>query len=107
MKLDVRSVNFSLTEPISHYIDQKLAASVGRFFDRIRVVTIHLQNQAGPRGGADHRCQVCIQLVNGAQFCVRDEEPDLYNAISVALSRSKRALIRRVERKRDRHRHAA
>ena len=107
MKLDVRSVNLSASDPINQYVDQKLAAAVGRFFDHVRAVTVHLTNAREPHRGADPRCQVCIRLINGSQFCIQDQEPDLYSAINHAMSRLKRTLSRRIERQRDRKRHPA
>ena len=58
MKLNVHSVNFPSSEPLSHYVDQKLAYAVGRFFDQVRDVTVRLTNARGPHAGADPKCQV-------------------------------------------------
>lgn len=97
MRLEIRSPQFDLTDPLREHVEQRLRFALGRFAGRLQRVRVRLWDENGPKGGEDKRCSV---EASGAGVDVRvdDRDPDLYAAISRAAERASRTVRRALER---------
>jgi ribosome-associated translation inhibitor RaiA len=62
---------------------------------------VRLSDVNGPRGGEDKRCHIEVRLRGMPDVVIVDTEADLYVAIDRATERAGRALVRRLERRRE------
>ena len=103
MRLEVTGLNFSVTEPLLNHVERRVAAALGRFFDRVADVTVRLCRQ----GPSQKRCLVTVQLVRGPSVVIGDDEPDVYQAVDLATDRMHRVVARRLARRSRPHRRSA
>ncbi|PWF44729.1 HPF/RaiA family ribosome-associated protein [Massilia glaciei] len=101
MRVIIQANGFVLTEALRTYTEQRLAIALGWAGDHVRKVAVSLSDINGPRGGIDKRCKIQAKLDAGTEVIIEDTEADLYVAIDRAADRADRALVRRVERRRD------
>ena len=101
MRIVIQANGFVLTEALRMYTEQRMANALGWAGERMRKLAVSLSDINGPRGGIDKRCKVQVQLGGGQEVVIEDTEADLYLAIDRAADRADRAVVRRVERRRD------
>ncbi|MES3021413.1 MAG: HPF/RaiA family ribosome-associated protein [Pseudomonadota bacterium] len=101
MQVMIQANGFVLTEALRAYTEQRLAMTLGWAGEHVRKVAVSLSDINGPRGGIDKRCKIQAKLGAGTEVIIEDTEADMYVAIDRAAERADRALVRRVERKRD------
>ena len=99
MQIDIQSRGFSLTDSLSSYARRKLLGATEYCSDHINRIVIRLSDINGPRGGADKRCHVQVVLAGAPDVVVEDTQADLYAAIDRAVSRTKRVVARKVDRR--------
>jgi len=100
MTVDIRAMNFELTDAIRDHALKRLDAVLTRFGDRVSAVAVRLGDVNGTRGGIDKRCHLEAALPGAAAVVVEHTDKDLYEAINQATGRLKRALGRQVGRDR-------
>ena len=101
MQVDIQSRNFTLTNSLRDYLTKRLAYGLTAGDAAIGRVMVRLSNVNGPRGGEDKRCHIEVRLRGMPDVVVVDTEADLYVAIDRATERAGRALLRRLERRRE------
>ncbi|MEJ2214048.1 MAG: HPF/RaiA family ribosome-associated protein [Gammaproteobacteria bacterium] len=104
MKLDIQARDFSLTDSIQTYVKERINYLFGARYDQIQRITVRLGDVNGPRGGVDKRCRVKITLPRLNEIVIEDVQTDLYVAISRAMERASRTVIRRLNRLLDKKR---
>lgn len=62
MQLEIQGTNFPMGQELKDYADLRLRTALGPFAHRIDRVSMSLRDVNGPRGGADTRCQVAVEL---------------------------------------------
>jgi putative sigma-54 modulation protein len=55
------------TERLVGYVRRRVEFALDRFEDRIRVVTVRIEDMNGPRGGRDMQCKVSVKPIRGAR----------------------------------------
>src|SRR4051812_10993910 len=63
MQLEMRGVNYVLSDGLKDYIERRLRFTLGRFPARIDRLTVRLSDVNGPRGGIDKRCRIALVLI--------------------------------------------
>lgn len=101
MRMDIRSQGFSLTAGLRDYIRNRLAYGLSYGDQAISRISVRLSDINGPRGGPDKRCLVEVQLKAASSVVIEDVEADLYTAIDRATERARRAVARRLARRRE------
>jgi len=101
MNLDVRAVNFQMSESLGDHAERRLHAALDRFESKIGWVNLRLTDDHGTKHGATMRCCIEAALLNGSSVMVEQDAPDLFESIDKAASRLKRAVRRAINRKRD------
>jgi len=87
-------------DDLLRHFERRAAFSLDRFRHHIRRVRAKLWDDNGPRGGADKRCRLTLDLSRGPQLHVEAGDRDPRVAVDLALDRASRSLARSVERSR-------
>jgi len=98
MRVDVRANGFTLTEAIREHAVRRLRFNLTRTDGHVRMVSVHLGDVSGPRGGRDKRCRIRVLLKGRPDVVIDDVENDLYAAIDRAAKRAGRSVLRCVAR---------
>ena len=100
MQIDIQARDFSLTDSLRNYSEQRLHSALSCFDDYIQRVVMHLSDINGPRGGEDKCCHIQVVLAGLPDVVIEDVEVDLYIAIDRAADRAGRTVLRKIERQR-------
>jgi ribosomal subunit interface protein len=98
MNIEIQSQKFSLTTALKNYARKRLNFALGNQLEYINNVTMRLSDINGPRGGADKRCLIVIQLFGMSNIVIKDVETDMYTAIDRACNRAGRTIVRKLGR---------
>jgi len=98
MNLEVRGVNLPLTDAVIGHVEHRLGAALRRFARRVRAVTVRVADINGPRGGADKRVEVEVDLEGSGAVRVAQSDADVYNAVTRVSHRVKQTVSRSLER---------
>lgn len=101
MRLDIRIQKVDLPNEINRYIARRLHFCLGRFEARIRNITVRIFDINGPRGGADKRCRMTVDLIPSGVLVVEEVNTDLFGVIDRAAERAGQTLARKLHRARD------
>lgn len=98
MQIDIQSRDFSLTDSLRVYSEQRLYSALSCCSDHIQRVVMCLSDINDPRGGKDKCCHVQGVLAGLPDVVIEDVEADLYVAIDRATDRAGRTVLRKIER---------
>lgn len=107
MRFQVRCVHLDNSEHVDRHAREKLTAAIGHFAQRIERVDLLLEDIHGPKHGSERRCVARVFIAGVGEVQVQHVDPDIYHAIDEAARRVKRAVRRRVNRRRDIAQHRA
>lgn len=94
MIVNIQSRHFSLTPPLSDYIQSKIRLIMGRFEHKIMRIEVCLSDVNGPKGGEDKHCKIIVKPTNSPTIVVQETASDMYDAISACSKRVKRTVKR-------------
>ncbi len=78
---------------------QRVAAALDRFQDRIRAVTVLLEDQTGPhKHVVDQRCRIDVRLRRGGELVIDQTDSNVLASLARALDRLKAVISRKVGR---------
>lgn len=81
---------------LREYAEDKIAAALRRFEDRILGVTVRLEDVTGPRKqGVDKQCRIDLRIRPVGQIIIQEHASDLQAALLTALDRLKAAISRK------------
>ena len=100
MNVDIQSLAFPITAPLSEHAKRRLRFVLTRHTDRIQRVVVRLGDENGPRGGVDKFCRIRVYLFDAPVAVVEDIGPDLYAVIDRATDRVGRAVVKHLCRSR-------
>lgn len=104
MQIEIQARDFTLTESLGAYIEQRINFLLSSKYDQIKRIRVCLRDINGPRGGVDKRCQIQISLPRLKDIVIEDTELDLYIAIDRATDRATRTVNRRLARQQQKKR---
>jgi len=104
MQIEIQARDFTVTESMGAYIEQRLNFLLNNKYDQIKRIRVCLSDINGPRGGVDMRCQIQISLPRLKDIVIEDTETDLYIAIDKATERATRTVGRRLARQQQKNR---
>lgn len=100
MQVEISARDFETTEAIREHVNASIEGAIGRFADRLTRVEVHLGDVNAAKGGpADKRCMIEARPRGAKPIAIEHHAEDLYDAISEAASKIRRALTRDFERK--------
>jgi putative sigma-54 modulation protein len=97
MNLRLVSRKVELTAPMREYISRRIHFALGRYARAVKSVSVHLTDVNGSRGGVDKRCIVNVETGARNAVLIRETQPSVFAAISIAAQRAGRALQRQLE----------
>jgi hypothetical protein len=98
--LTIKTRQALLDESLKEAICAKVQSALGRFGQRVRSVSVWIEDTNGPRDGSGIRCQMAISLISGRRLSVSAEAGNEFAAIAYAASRARRLLDRFLKRRR-------
>lgn len=98
MQIDIQSRGFTMTDSLLGYARRRLLFAMAYCSGHVNRVVIRLSDINGPRGGADKRCHIQVALAGIPDVVVADTEVDMYAAIDRACDRTRRTVVRKVDR---------
>ena len=98
MQIDIQSSGFYLTESLLSYAQRRLLFALSYCSGHVKRVVIRLSDVNGPRGGTDKHCHIQVALVGIPDVVIEDTEVDMYAAIDRAIDRTRRTVVRKVDR---------
>jgi putative sigma-54 modulation protein len=96
--MDIRIVIKRVPEKtaLREYAEGKIIASLQRLDDRVRSVTVRLEDVNGPRKkGLDKECCIEARLIPSGEIVVKEQSEDLQSAFLMGLDRLKAAISRK------------
>ena len=101
MRIYIQTHGFELTAEIDAHVRKQLTRNLARSEQNIIAVDVYLGDVNGPKGGADKKALVCVQLTSRLAVKLEAVHTDLYAAIALASRKAKRA-VKRTLRKHNR-----
>jgi putative sigma-54 modulation protein len=102
MEMRIRSQHMKVDSSLREAIALRLRAALSRLLERIRWVDVQLADINGPRGGVDKRCRITLRMEQRGTVVVEAQDEDLHAAVARASERVARAVVRAMERRRER-----
>jgi hypothetical protein len=93
MVIQLRAHGFDLMGAVHRHLDRRVRASL-RSAVGVSTVTLSLSDINGPRGGADLRCTVTLELTPRGSARGEATSSDLMEAVGRALARARSSLRR-------------
>jgi putative sigma-54 modulation protein len=100
-------VKFSLQAPVTMRTQEfqsvaprTIASALGRFRERIRSISVWIEDVNGPRGGIDVWCRIEVQFVRRGRVSVSSMGRDQYTALSKAAMRARERIDRQIKKTR-------
>lgn len=100
MRVAIQTNGFAVTTSLRLFTEDRIATALGWARQHVRKLAVTLSDINGPRGGLDKKCKIKIRLGGRREIVVQDLDSDLYAAITRAVSRADRIVVREVERMR-------
>lgn len=97
MHIGIHSQGFRLTPAMEAFVRARLTP-LGRFGGAIERILVRLRDENGPRGGADKRCRMAVQLRGRRPLILDERRSDLYEAIGQVAERARHHVARSTQR---------
>jgi putative sigma-54 modulation protein len=94
----IRATRPDTVETVREYAVRRLAFALGSFERHVRRVKVRLVDLNGPRRGADCRCSITVDLVDGRRVFVEATTPWPFASVTRAAARRNDAVRREVRR---------
>ena len=101
MLVQMRTQGLDLGGVIHRHLQRRVRAALQSSSTRVRAVNLSLSDVNGPRGGADLRCVVSLELMPRGSVRAEATDSDLVAAVTRALARARRSFLRATRRDRD------
>ena len=102
MRVTVREKRLKAGPDLHEEVERRVYCALARFADVIRVVSVHLTDVNGPRGGIDKNARVFVLLKPAEQVVAEATDVTVIAAVDRVCYRVKRLVSRTVERRNDR-----
>ena len=92
MLVHLRAQDLSLIMAVQRHLQKRVRGALGPSAARVASVPRWLSDITGPRGGADLRCVVSVELLPKGTVRAEATDSDLISAVGRALARARRAI---------------
>ncbi|MFT5767499.1 MAG: putative sigma-54 modulation protein [Halioglobus sp.] len=99
MNIYLQAQGFELTPAIDAHVRSKLASKLAFVANDIKAVDVFLADINGPKGGADKKVVVCVQLKSRLSVRLEAVHSNLYGAISVIAGKVRHSVKRTLHRR--------
>lgn len=101
MEIYVKSSSLNLTRALRHQVEELIVSSLGRTADQVKRVYVRLSDSTdtnGTKGGTDKSCHLHLSVPDMADVVIQNTQENLHDAISLASTRARTALNRKLNR---------
>ena len=98
MQIDIHSTGLTLADTFVNYYRQQLGLALAYCSGHVRQVVVRLSDINVSHGGAQKHCHIQVKLAGIPDVVIEDTQTDLYAAIDRAVARTKRTVVRNVDR---------
>jgi hypothetical protein len=98
MLIHMRTQDLDLVGAIQRHLERRVRAALGSSATHVHSVTLAFSDVNGPRGGADLRCVITVELVPRGSVRAEATSSDLLSAVGRALARARRSVLRGAQR---------
>lgn len=99
MEITVTNLNAELSTDNISRIRQKTQRMFNRVCDSILRIKVTIDDVNGPKGGKDKHCRVVIYSNGISDVVISDNQTTVMSAVSIALSRARLSLLKKIKRK--------
>lgn len=99
MKIDIQSLNFTLTPSQGRYVEQRISLALASNAEDIAAVQVWLSETSIAEGNVVKRCQIQVEIVGEAMVVIESTDLNLLVALDRAADRASRKLSRINRRK--------
>lgn len=100
MNLEIRGLQGEITDSIREYIERRLAFSLDRFAEKIRMVRLKVRDVNSSRGGIDKYCRLAISFKHSSSIAVESCDSSITGAVDRASDKMRRLIARHFGRRR-------
>jgi ribosomal subunit interface protein len=93
---------FKPTAAIRQHVERRMAQALEAAARAVTEAVVRLRDLNAGRGGVDKSCRVFVALPGGGSVAVAAVHRDLYAAVDAAAAKLRRAVLRRLRRRRTR-----
>jgi putative sigma-54 modulation protein len=94
MKPTIIAKGMKLSQALREYVVRRLRFALDRTQHSIQSVTVRINDQNGPKGGVDKRCQILLTLPGLPAIVVNEKAADVAAAVDQAAHRAAMAVNR-------------
>lgn len=105
MEIYVKSSSLNLTRALRHQVEELIVSSLGRTADQVKRVYVRLSDSTDTngttnrtKGGTDKSCHLHLSVPDMADVVIQNTQENLHDAISLASTRARTALNRKLNR---------
>lgn len=100
MRVEIRARHGRLNRGLQEQLERRLHFALARFGDRIRRISVFLEDINGPRGGEDQHCRIEVSLVPSGSILAEATEAEVASVVGRAADRVARRVRDALDRKR-------
>lgn len=100
MKLKIKTRGVTVNHELLTEIDQRIRAGLSRFVHTVRRVDLTVTDINGPRGGVDKVVRLQVAGHGFLPVLIEQSDREIGRAVSFAVDRAARTLVRALERAR-------
>ena len=104
MRVELRSHHVDTSPALKSFVRRRVAFALDRYVDRLRGVTVRLEDTNGPKGGLDKACRVQVDAPGEPPMMAAARAEDAYAAVALALERAAVVVDRRLDHPAEQHR---
>jgi putative sigma-54 modulation protein len=94
MKPTIIAKGVKLSQTLREYVVRRLRFALNRTQQNIQCITVRINDQNGPKGGVDKRCQIHLTLPGLPTIVVTEKAADIAAAVDQAAHRAAMAVNR-------------
>ncbi len=98
MLIHMRTQDLDMVGAIQRHLERRVRAALGSSATHVHSVTLGFSDLNGPRGGADLRCAITVDLIPRGSVRAEATSSDLLSAVGRALARARRSVQRGAQR---------
>lgn len=97
MRVNVHTSGIECDGSTREWVKSKVLSALSRVQHSLQLVDVKLTDQKGPKGGKDIQCLLLLRSERLDDIVIKDVESEFSQALSRALERGRRTLIRRLK----------
>ena len=94
MEVNLKERHCHLNEQSREQIERRIRFAFDRFSDRIRHVDVVIDDENGPRGGPDKRCNLHVKMERWEDVFTSAQGEDPVQAVSLSADRAVRRILK-------------